>query len=110
MHKIADRCSDQLPVLSHVGRGPKGDSAKVEIIESEDGAVRLKASTYDAAKRTWVQDSISKNIAAGKLEMEYVINEVDDPKTFNIVFKYTRIDHPDESWTKTSPSIPYTEF
>lgn len=100
-----DCADDQIPVFSKVGRGLRGDSAKLELVEDGDLSTYVKGLTYDAATGSWSTDWISQNINAGKVSMHYTFFNDDNPKTFTMTFKLDRPGR--DEWTWTTPRIPY---
>lgn len=105
----ADDCDDQLPLVAHVGRGLKGDSAHVDV---KNGRVdtHLVGGWIDNADGTFNTDWISDNINGGELRYQYNLNPFTVPRTFTITFIYTRGHEGDENyadWSWTSPAIPY---
>lgn len=105
--RIAPFCTDQLPLLAQVGRGIKGDSARIRTVTSDDGAIRVVTESYDAATRQWNLESTTKNIAAGTLKLEYNMHPEDNPPTFSMVFTHQRVDYPEQAWVMETPRIPY---
>lgn len=104
-HGAAD-CDDQLPLISRVGRGIKGNSAVIKIHDSENGDdTRLEGLTYDEASKTYKTEFISENINGGKLMYQYNLRPYTIPRTFTITFIYRRKDRQEWSWT--TPAIPY---
>lgn len=100
-----DCADDQIPVFSKVGRGLRGDSAKLELVEDGDLSTYVKGLTYDAATGAWSTDWISQNINAGRMSMHYTFFNDDNPKTFTMTFKLDRPGR--DEWTWTTPRIPY---
>lgn len=97
---------DQIPVFSKVGRGLRGDSAKLELIEDGDLNTYVRGLTYDAATGGWSTEWTSGNINAGKVSMNYMFFPDDDPKTFTMTFRLERPGR--QMWEWTTPRIPYT--
>lgn len=105
----ADDCDDQLPLISHVGRGVKGDSGRLEV---KNGRVdtHLVGGFVDNADGTFHTEWISDNINGGELRYQYNLNPFTIPRTFTITFIYTRGHEGDDNfadWSWTSPAIPY---
>lgn len=104
-HGAAD-CDDQLPLISRVGRGIKGDSAIIKVHDDENGAATyLEGLTYDEASKTYKSEWISENINGGKLMYQYNLRPYTIPRTFTITFIYRRPGRTEWSWT--TPAIPY---
>lgn len=109
-HKIhPDRCApdtdDQLPLISRVGRGIKGDSCKVEIASDSNCETILEGTSFDAASKEWKSEWLSENINGGCLSYQYVLRPYTVPQTFTITFIYRRPGR--KEWTWTTPAIPY---
>lgn len=99
-------CSDQLPLISRVGRGIKGDSARVRITGADSAdETYLEGGHYDEATKTFVPEWTSGNINGGELTLTHRLNEDGDPRTFTFTLSYRRPGHTEWSWT--SPAIPY---
>ncbi len=104
--RCADDCDDQLPLIARVGRGLKGDSARVRISDPDTiSETHLESGYYDASDGTWHSDWTSENINGGHLYCQYNLRPYTDPRTFTITFVYKRPGRPEWSWT--SPAIPY---
>ena len=101
-----DCADDQIPVFSKVGRGLRGDSAKLELVEDGDLNTYVRGLTYDAATGGWSTEWTSGNINAGKVSMSYMFFPNDDPKTFTMTFRLERPGR--QMWEWTTPRIPYT--
>lgn len=109
-HKIhpdrcAPECDDQLPLISRVGRGLKGDSFKVEIASDSNCETILEGSSFDEASKEWRSEWLSENINGGCLSYQYVLRPYTIPQTFTITFIYKRPGRIEWSWT--TPAIPY---
>ena len=109
-HKIhpdrcAPECDDQLPLISRVGRGLKGDSFKVEIASDSNCETILEGSSFDEASKEWRSEWLSENINGGCLSYQYVLRPYTVPQTFTITFIYRRPGRIEWSWT--TPAIPY---
>lgn len=102
----ADDCDDQLPLISRVGRGIKGDSSRVRITDP-DSCVEtyLEGGHYDEGDKMWHSEWISDNINGGELKYQYNLRPYTLPRTFTITFIYTRPGRHEWSWT--TPAIPY---
>lgn len=105
----ADDCDDQLPLISRVGRGLKGDSARINVT---DGRVdtHVVGGWVDETSGEFHTDWISDNINGGELRYQYNLNPFTLPRTFTITFIYTRGHEGDDNytdWSWTSPAIPY---
>lgn len=107
LHHCAPECDDQLPVFSGVGRGLRGDSARVVIRSDEDAETYLEGLTYDAATNTWSTEWISENINGGQLMYQYNLRPYTVPQTFTITFRYKRPNRSKSEWVWTTPAIPY---
>ena len=108
-HINPDRCApesdDQLPLISRVGRGIKGDSYKVEIASDSNCETILEGSYLDQATKEWHSDWLSENVNGGCLSYQYNLRPFTVPQTFTITFIYRRPGRPEWSWT--TPAIPY---
>lgn len=103
---FAAECDDQIPVISTMGRGLKGDAYKVEVSDPDtDNETHLEGFRQDSATGAWTSEWLSENINGGKLEYQYNLRPGTDPRTFTITFKYTRPGRPEWCWT--TPAIPY---
>lgn len=102
----ADDCDDQLPLISRVGRGIKGDSSRVRITDP-DSCVEtyLEGGHYDEGDKMWHSEWVSENINGGELKYQYNLRPYTLPRTFTITFIYTRPGRHEWSWT--TPAIPY---
>lgn len=90
-HRIAPECDDQLPVFSTVGRGIKGDTYRVKVVDPDTHEItQLVGETYDEATKTWHTEWMSENINGGHLEYQYHLRPYNVPSTFTITFKYHR--------------------
>ena len=105
--RCADRCDDQLPLFSRVGRGLRGDGYKVELHEPTECETYLEGMIYDAATGTYHTDWMSENINGGHLLYQYNLRPYSNPQTFTITFQYDRPGREDHEWTWTTPAIPY---
>lgn len=102
----ADCCDDQLPLISRVGRGMKGDSARVKITDPDSCTeTHLEGGYWDEGDKTWHTDWISENINGGELKYQYNLRPYTIPRTFTITFIYKRPGRHEWSWT--TPAIPY---
>ena len=108
-HINPDRCApesdDQLPLISRVGRGIKGDSYKVGIASDSNCETILEGSCLDQATKEWHSDWLSENVNGGCLSYQYNLRPFTVPQTFTITFIYRRPGRPEWSWT--TPAIPY---
>lgn len=108
-HINPDRCApesdDQLPLISRVGRGIKGDSYNVEIASDSNCETILEGSYLDQATKEWHSDWLSENVNGGCLSYQYNLRPFTVPQTFTITFIYRRPGRPEWSWT--TPAIPY---
>lgn len=108
-HINPDRCApesdDQLPLISRVGRGIKGDSYKVGIASDSNCETILEGSYLDQATKEWHSDWLSENVNGGCLSYQYNLRPFTVPQTFTITFIYRRPGRPEWSWT--TPAIPY---
>lgn len=103
---FAENCDDQVPVISTMGRGLKGNAYKVELSDPDtDNETHLEGFRQDSATGEWTSEWLSENINGGKLEYQYNLRPGTDPRTFTITFKYTRPGRPE--WVWTTPAIPY---
>lgn len=105
-----DRCAtdsdDQLPNISRVGRGIKGDSFIVRISDPDDCTqTYLEGLSYDEATKEYHSEWISENINGGELSYQYNLKPFNVPPTFTITFIYRRPGRCEWSWT--TPNIPY---
>lgn len=111
LHHVAPECDDQLALISGVGRGLRGDSYRIDVIDKDNDETYLQGKIYDAATNTWVDDWLSDNVNGGYLTAYITTNETTDPPTFTLTFEYSRpVDGNDAEpikWTKTTPAIPY---
>jgi len=99
-------CDEQMPVISHTGRGLAGNSYKVEIDDPDsESETHLHGYVYDSATKEWASDWVSENINGGKLSYQYVLRPHTIPQTFTITFIYRRPGRTEWSWT--TPAIPY---
>lgn len=104
----APDCDDQLPLISRVGRGIKGDSFKVDICKPDaEDETHLEGKYYDAAAKAWIEEPawVSENINGGKLSCYYNLRPSTIPQTFTITFDYSRPGR--QEWEWTTPAIPY---
>lgn len=102
----ADDCDDQLPLISRVGRGLKGDSAHVIVSDPDTcSETHLEGMVYDEASRTWHSEWVSENINGGELSYQYNLRPYTIPRTFTITFIYRRPGRCEWSWT--TPALPY---
>lgn len=109
-HKIhpdrcAPDCDDQLPLISRIGRGLKGDSYKVDIASDSNCETILEGVSFDAASKEWKSEWLSENVNGGCLSYQYVLRPHTIPQTFTITFIYRRPGRTEWSWT--TPAIPY---
>lgn len=111
--RCADRCDDQLPLFSQVGRGLQGDGYKVELVRDTINDTRIRGLIVDPHTGEETEEWRTDNINGGKLTYDLNYNPTTDPKTFTITFTLER---PDDSqrpegekrgWTFTTPPIPY---
>ena len=105
--RCADRCDDQLPLFSRVGRGLRGDGYKVELHEPTECETYLEGMIHDAATGTYHTDWMSENINGGHLLYQYNLRPYSNPQTFTITFQYDRPGREDHEWSWTTPAIPY---
>ncbi len=90
-NRFAPECDDQLPAFSTVGRGPKGDSYRIKIVDPDTHEVtQLVGESYDEVTKTWHTEWMSENINGGFLEYQYHLRPYNVPATFTITFKYHR--------------------
>lgn len=102
----ADDCDDQLPLISRVGRGIKGDSSRVRIVDPDStNETYLEGGYWDEADKSFHSEWISENINGGELSYQYNLRPYTIPRTFTITFIYRRPGRPQWSWT--TPAIPY---
>lgn len=102
----APDCDDQLPLISHVGRGIAGDDSFVEIADPDTtNETHLVGGYYDNADQTMHTEWISENINGGELKYQYNLRPYTIPRTFTMTFIYRRPGRPEWSWT--TPAIPY---
>lgn len=102
----ACECDDQLPAISNVGRGIKGDGFLVRISDPDDCTqTYLEGLSYDEATKEWHSEWLSENINGGELSYQYNLRPFTVPQTFTITFIYRRPGRCEWSWT--SPAIPY---
>lgn len=104
-HRCADDCSDQLPLISRVGRGIHGDDFIVEIESDSETETILEGLSYDHATKEYKSEWLSENINGGQLSYQYVLRPYTVPQTFTITFIYRRPGRAEWSWT--TPAIPY---
>lgn len=102
----ADRCDDQLPLISRVGRGIRGNSSYVKISDPDSCTeTHLEGGYYDSADKAFHTEWISENINGGELSYQYNLRQNTIPRTFTITFIYSRPGRHEWSWT--TPAIPY---
>ncbi len=105
-HHQAPNCHDQLPLISHVGRGIEGDSYRVDLIEPDSThETYLKGVFVDAQTLEEREDWRSLNINGGELFYSYNIRPWTVPQTFTMTFAYRRPGRPEWGWT--TPPIPF---
>lgn len=105
--RCADRCDDQLPLFSQVGRGLRGNGFKVVCHEEGNDTTYLEGLNYDAVTGEYTTEWTTHNIEGGHLSYQYHLHPYGEPPTFTITFTYDRPDHPEQEWTWTTPAIPY---
>ena len=103
--RCAPDCDDQLPLISRVGRGIKGDSSFLRIAGDSNCETRLEGLSYDEATREMHSEWISENVNGGCLSYQYNLRPFTIPQTFTITFIYKRPGRKEWSWT--TPAIPY---
>lgn len=103
--RCAPGCDDQLPLISRVGRGLKGDSCKVEVASDSNCETILEGMRYDESSKEWKSEWLSENVNGGCLSYQYVLRPYTIPQTFTITFIYRRPGRTEWSWT--TPAIPY---
>lgn len=96
---------DQLPIISQVGRGIKGDSFFVKIKEDSQYFTTLAGLSKDETTGAWTEEWVSENINGGKLMYQYNLRPYTDPQTFTITFRLKRPER--DEWAWTTPAIPY---
>ena len=96
---------DQLPIISQVGRGIKGDSFFVKVKEDSQYFTTLAGLSKDETTGAWTEEWVSENINGGKLMYQYNLRPYTDPQTFTITFRLKRPNR--EEWAWTTPAIPY---
>lgn len=102
----APDCDDQLPLISRVGRGIKGDGFYVRVTDPDSTTMtKLEGLSYDEASKEWHSEWISENINGGELQYQYNLRPYTIPRTFTITFIYRRPERDEWSWT--TPAIPY---
>lgn len=90
-NRFAPECDDQLPAFSTMGRGPRGDSYRVKLVDPDTHEVtQLVGESYDEVTKTWNTEWMSENINGGFLEYQYHLRPYNVPSTFTITFKYHR--------------------
>lgn len=101
----APNCDDQLPIISRVGRGLKGDDITAKLVTDEDGHIHLEIYQHDNTDNSWMKiyDAV---VDGGRLKYYYNLEPFNDPATFTITWLYDNAD-PDKSWQWTTPAIPY---
>lgn len=107
-YKCTPCCDDQLPSISVVGRGPKGNSSYIEIGEPDSCTeTYLHGYMVDETTGEVVIDSEwqSENINGGELKYQYNLRPYSNPRVFTITFIYRRPGRHEWSWT--TPAIPY---
>lgn len=111
--RCADRCDDQLPLFSQVGRGLQGDGYRVELVKDTINDTRIRGLIIDPHTGEETEEWRTDNINGGRLSYSLNYNPTTDPKTFTITFTLER---PDDSqrpegekrgWTFTTKPIPY---
>lgn len=102
----APDCDDQLPMISRVGRGIRGDSYRVEIDDPDSNReTHLHGYVVDGPTGEVTSDWVSENVNGGELLYQYNLRPFTVPQTFTITFLYRRPGRPE--WTWTTPAIPY---
>lgn len=106
-HLGAEECDDQLPLKARVGRGPKGDSFRVDVDDDTDSEAKteLVGELYDEAVKSWLEVWRSKNINGGRLYVSEAVRFKDNPKTFTLTFSYVRPGR--KEWSFITPAIPF---
>lgn len=105
-HMIADNCDDSRPIISPIGKGPKGDSVSIELTDSEAGNdTRITGWEYDEDNARWTELWTSENINGGKLTCDVIYYET-EPPTFQLKFVYSRPGR--DGWEVTTPQIQYS--
>lgn len=104
--RCAPECDEQLPTISVVGRGPKGNSAEVNISDPDTcSETYLEGGHWDEIDHTYHSDWHSLNINGGELSYQYNLRPYTIPRTFTMTFIYRRPGRCEWSWT--TPAIPY---
>lgn len=89
--RFAGNCDDQLPVFAEVGRGIKGDTYRVRLLDPDTHEItQLVGESYDETTKEWTTEWMSENINGGYLEYQYHLRPYNVPPTFTITFKYHR--------------------
>lgn len=94
-------CDDQLPIFARVGRGPSGDSCKIQYRE-EGGHAYLDVYTVHSDGTEELDGSYL--VDGGVLSYSYHLEP--DPGFFTITFAYES-PVPELCWEWTTPGIPY---
>ena len=105
--RCAPGCDDQLPNISRVGRGLRGDGFRVDVKSDAQSETYLEGLRYDAATGTWSSEWVSANVNGGQLMYQYNLRPYTIPQTFTITFRYKRPNRSASEWVWTTPAIPY---
>ena len=87
----AHNCDDKRPIIAPMGKGPKGNSVDLEVIDSDTGdATYLSVYEVDENTGERTKKFDTPNINGGKLVCEKIFHPETDPETFVLKFTYTR--------------------
>lgn len=104
--KCAPMCDDQLPSISHVGRGIAGDSLVAKVSEGDNCTeTHIEGWSIDSATGETHSHWITENINGGELSYQYNLRPYTNPRTYTITFIYRRPGRCEWSWT--TPAMPY---
>jgi hypothetical protein len=103
--KPAQRVNDQQPVISTVGRGPKGNSFRIGLESDSSSSTHLAGYEKDGTTGQETKVWESGNVNGGELSISVAQQTEAIPPTFTMTFTYNRAGR--NEWAFTTPAIPY---